>query len=223
MWLRIIHFCRQFSLRTIFCEWYKIVKTVHSLRGKYLKTSANVWRDPLGQKTSSLKFQAQWLHPYQRCHRSQQVFSFWQLAVNTCRFQQVESISFSPDLVLIYPLKCQTQSFTLWNTGHVLDRDHVYLDFLQSVTGNALVQTSRAVKLLVVFCCCCFYREINTRGRHSMMCTLWMGWQVIDSMRMEKRWRKEESEERSYRWVCWMCEAGLSVHCRIVQMHGDVQ
>lgn len=33
----------------------------------------------------------------------------------------------------------------------------------------------------------CFYQDVNTRGHHSMMCTLWMGWQVIDSMEMGRR------------------------------------
>lgn len=37
---------------------------------------------------------------------------------------------------------------------------------------------------VVVFC---FYQDVNTRGHHSMMCTLWMGWQVIDSMEMGRR------------------------------------
>lgn len=69
-------------------------------------------------------------------------------------------------------------------------------------------KTSSAVKRLEgLFCCCCFYRDVNTRGRHSMMCTLWMGWWMIDSMTMEKRqrggWEGGESEERSWRWVCW--------------------
>lgn len=79
-----------------------------------------------------------------------------------------------------------------------------------SFTNNMLVQTNNAARLLVrfvFFSCCCFYQDVNTRGRHSMMCTLWVGWQVIDSMKMEKRWRgggwgKGESKE-SHRWVYW--------------------
>lgn len=41
--------------------------------------------------------------------------------------------------------------------------------------------------LLFFFCFVCFYQDVNTRGHHSMMCTLWMGWQVIDSMEMGRR------------------------------------
>lgn len=110
--------------------------------------------------------------------------------------------SFSVDLPRHSPM--------FWNPGHILDRDHVHVDFLWSFTDNMPVQANNAARLLVscfFFFCCCFYQDVNTRGRHSMMCTLWMGWQVIDSMKMEKRWRgggwgKGESKE-SYRWAYW--------------------
>lgn len=53
-----------------------------------------------------------------------------------------------------------------------------------------------AVCLLV----CVFYQDVSTRGHHSMMCTLWMRWQVIDSMEMGRRGEEVggggKSEER---------------------------
>lgn len=128
--------------------------------------------------------------------------SWWQKLAGE-KFRPIGSKdSFSADSFSIYP---ETVS-CFWNTGHILDRDHVYiLICLWSVTDDVLVQASKqssAVKRLVVFCCCCFYQDVNTRGRHSMMCTLWMGWQVIDSMKMEKRWRSGgEGRGRSRRGV----------------------
>lgn len=53
-----------------------------------------------------------------------------------------------------------------------------------------------------------------------MMCTLSMGWQVIDSMRMEVKEGGEWGEE--LKMSVWVCETGLSLHSRIVQIRGDL-
>lgn len=114
----------------------------------------------------------------------------------------------------------------VWNTGHTPDGDHFYiLIFLSSVTEDVPARASQLVSG------CCFYQDVNTWGRHSMTCTLWMGWQVIDSVKMEKRWSGwwwwegegeggEQGEELEMSVL--MCEAGLSFHRRIVQRHCDV-
>ena len=107
-------------------------------------------------------------------------------------------------------LKCWTHTRQGWCISSLVSQHY----------NTSKQQASQTVSSVLLYWFC-FYQVINTRGRHSMTCSLWMGWQVIDGMRMEKR-VKEESEERSWRWVCWMREAGLSSHCRIVRIQYTV-
>lgn len=98
--------------------------------------------------------------------------------------------------------------------GHHAQNERLYSSHLSNTSMLAVSGTQSMLCTAGVFCS--FYQNVNTRGHHSMMCTLWMGWQVIDSMEMGRRGEEvgEGGEWGEVLEVCVLnvCETKAVIH-----------